>query len=109
MESHVSGEAPLGKELNEATTEGAHKAELIAAPVLVIVLLLVFQVAGRGGHPADHGTGHRPRLVRGRVDHPQLHLARRDRAEPGVGVGLALGVDYSLLIITRFRERSTTA
>ena len=32
VESHVSGEAPLGKELNEATTEGAHKAELIAAP-----------------------------------------------------------------------------
>ena len=38
LESHLAGEAPLGKDINEATTEGAHKAELLAAPILIIVL-----------------------------------------------------------------------
>src|SRR3954462_14666187 len=57
VNAHVSGEAPIGKELNEATTDGAHKAELIAAPVLIIVLLLVFRSPVAAAIPLILGQG----------------------------------------------------
>jgi putative drug exporter of the RND superfamily len=104
VDAHLSGESPLGKDLNEATTEGAHKAELIAAPVLVIVLLLVFRtpvaaaiplIMGQGTVFASFGV---ISLILGFADLDAIALSL------AAGVGLALGVDYSLLIITRFRE-----
>jgi RND superfamily putative drug exporter len=104
VESHVSGEAPLGKELNEATTEGAHKAELIAAPVLVIVLLLVFRSPVAAAIPLIMGQA--TVLASFGVVSIILSFTSLDAIALSLasGVGLALGVDYSLLIITRFRE-----
>ncbi len=104
LESHLAGEAPLGRDINEATTEGAHKAELLAAPILVIVLLLVFRspvaaaiplVMGQGTVFASFGV---ISLILDRADLDAISLSMAS------GIGLALGVDYSLLIITRFRE-----
>ena len=104
LQAHISGEAPIGKELNEATTDGAHKAELIAAPILIIVLLLVFRspiaaaiplIMGQGTVFAAFG------IVSIILDFAPLDAISLSLAS---GVGLALGVDYSLLIITRFRE-----
>ena len=104
IEPHFAGEAPLGRDINEATTEGAHKAELLAAPILIVVLLLVFRspiaaaiplIMGQGTVFASFGVIS-ILLEWTKLDAVALSLAS--------GIGLALGVDYSLLIITRFRE-----
>ena len=104
LESHLAGEAPLGKDINEATTEGAHKAELLAAPILIIVLLLVFRSPIAAAIPLMMGQG----TVFASFGVISLILERTDLDAISLsiasGIGLALGVDYSLLIITRFRE-----
>ncbi|HKF79799.1 MAG TPA: MMPL family transporter [Thermoleophilaceae bacterium] len=102
--AHTSGEAPIGKELNEATTDGAHRAELIAAPVLIIVLLLVFRSPVAAAIPLVMGQG--TVFAAFGVISIILDFASLDAISLSLasGVGLALGVDYSLLIITRFRE-----
>jgi RND superfamily putative drug exporter len=104
VDAHLSGESPLGKDLNEATTEGAHKAELIAAPVLIIVLLLVFRTPVAAAIPLIMGQG--TVLASFGLISLILEFADLDAIALSLasGVGLALGVDYSLLIITRFRE-----
>ena len=43
VEAHLAGIPSLGTEVNEASIEALHKGELIAAPLLIIVLLLVFR------------------------------------------------------------------
>ncbi len=104
VEPHLAGESPLARDMNDAMSEGAHRAELIAAPILVLVLLLVFRspiaaavplVMGQGTAFASFGV---ISLILERADLDAISLSLAS------GIGLALGVDYSLLIITRFRE-----
>ncbi len=104
IESHLSGNAPLGRDINEATTESIHRAELITFPILILVLLLVFRTPIAAGIPlvialgtTQAGFGVISILAElWDLDAIALSLASM--------IGLALGVDYSLLIVTRFRE-----
>lgn len=104
VEPHLSGLAPLGRDINDATVESLHTGELIAFPVLIVVLLLVFRSPIAAAIPlgvalgtVEAGTGIIS-IVTGftSLDAVALNLASM--------IGLALGVDYSLLIVTRFRE-----
>lgn len=104
VEPHLSGLAPLGKEINEASVDSIHQAELYAFPVLIIVLLLVFRTPIAAAIPlivalatVQAGSGVIALLTEViELDSIALSLASM--------IGLALGVDYSLLIVTRFRE-----
>ncbi len=104
VKSHLAGEAPLSRDLNDATTDGAHKAELLAAPILIIVLLLVFRSPVAAAIPLIMGQA--TVLASFGVISIILDVSDLDAIALSLasGIGLALGVDYSLLIITRFRE-----
>jgi RND superfamily putative drug exporter len=90
----------LRKAGNDATAIG----ELIAVPVLLIVLLLVFRSVLAALMPVVVG-GAVVAATRG-VLSLLLHVVQIDLfAIAVVGMlGLALGVDYSLLVVSRFRE-----
>jgi putative drug exporter of the RND superfamily len=99
-----SGYATISRALQEESLRAAERAELYAVPLLLIVLLLVFRsvlaaliplafgaitvLAGRG--VLVFLTGLMP------IDALSLVVCTM--------MGLALGVDYSLLIVSRFRE-----
>jgi putative drug exporter of the RND superfamily len=102
LDSHLSG--LFGRDLNEASVDAVHKGELIAFPVLVIVLLLVFRSPIAAAIPLvialgtlGSGFGIIALITRLQdLDALTLSLASM--------IGLALGVDYSLLLVSRFRE-----
>jgi RND superfamily putative drug exporter len=102
VETHLSG--VFGRDLNKASVDAVRKGELIAFPVLVIVLLLVFRSPIAAAIPLvialgtlGAGFGVIALLTRlQELDALTLSLASM--------IGLALGVDYSLLLVSRFRE-----
>jgi putative drug exporter of the RND superfamily len=105
LEAHLTGYADLANGVATASFSALQKAELIAAPLLAIVLLLVFRSAVAAAVPMFLGIatigaarGVLVLLNKGLfpLDSVALNLASM--------FGLALGVDYSLLLVSRFRE-----
>src|SRR3954468_7940014 len=104
VERHISGLTPLGRDINQATVDSIKQAELITYPVLLIVLLLVFRTPVAAAIPLIvagatrlAGVGAIALITEfGPLDSIAVSIASM--------IGLALGVDYSLLIVTRFRE-----
>jgi RND superfamily putative drug exporter len=104
LEAVQSGYATISRSLQSESLGAAERAELLAAPLLLLVLLVVFRsllaaliplalgamtvLAGRGVLVLL--TGLMP------IDALSLVVCTM--------MGLALGVDYSLLIVSRFRE-----
>jgi RND superfamily putative drug exporter len=99
-----SGFASVSRALQEETLHSTERAELIAVPLLLIALLLVFRSLVAAAIPLAFGA---LTVFAGRgvlvllssampVDSISLVVCTM--------MGLALGVDYSLLIVSRFRE-----
>ncbi|MEA2221213.1 MAG: putative drug exporter of the superfamily [Solirubrobacteraceae bacterium] len=100
----VTGMPLLSSEGTRRTLSAIHRAELIALPLLFIALLLVFQSMAAALIPAAFGaatiassTGALWLLG------PSVHLDAFALAISCM-VGLALAVDYSLLMVSRVRE-----
>jgi RND superfamily putative drug exporter len=99
-----SGYATISRALQKESLGAAERAELIAAPLLILVLLLVFRSALAAAIPLAFGaiTVFAGRgvlaLLTGAMPIDALSLVVCTM------MGLALGVDYSLLIVSRFRE-----
>ena len=100
----VTGMPLLSSEGTKLSLSAIHKAELIALPLLFIALLLVFQSLLAAAIPAIFGaatiasaTGLLALLA------PAVHLDAFALAISCM-VGLALAVDYSLLLVSRVRE-----
>ena len=104
VRAHLAGIPSLGSEVNKASIEALHKGELIAAPMLIIVLLLVFRSPIAAAIPLVIAVG---TVITGYgilsliLEFEDLDAVSLSAASM---IGLALGVDYSLLIVTRFRE-----
>jgi RND superfamily putative drug exporter len=102
VETHLSG--LFGRDLNEASVDAVHKGELIAFPVLVIVLLFVFRTPIAAAIPLVIAVGTVASgfgviaIITELQDLDALTLSLASM------IGLALGVDYSLLLVSRFRE-----
>jgi putative drug exporter of the RND superfamily len=99
-----SGFATISRSLQEESLAAAERAELLAAPLLLLVLLLVFRSLAAAAIPLAFGAA---TVFAGRgvlvflaglmpIDALSLVVCTM--------MGLALGVDYSLLIVSRFRE-----
>jgi putative drug exporter of the RND superfamily len=99
-----SGFASVSRALQEETIGATERAELLAAPLLLLVLLIVFRSVVAAAIPLAFGA---LTVLAGRgvlvllssvmtVDAISLVVCTM--------MGLALGVDYSLLIVSRFRE-----
>jgi putative drug exporter of the RND superfamily len=102
VKTHLSG--LFGRDLNEASVDAVHQGELIAFPVLVIVLLLVFRTPIAAAIPLVIALGTVASgfgiiaIITELQDLDALTLSLASM------IGLALGVDYSLLLVSRFRE-----
>jgi putative drug exporter of the RND superfamily len=99
-----SGFASVSRALQEESLSSTERAELVAAPLLLLVLLLVFRSVVAAAIPLAFGA---LTVVAGRGVLSLLTGAMTIDALALVVctmMGLALGVDYSLLIVSRFRE-----
>jgi len=99
-----SGFATVAQALQEESLNATERAELVAAPLLILVLLLVFRSLVAAAIPLLFGA---LTVVAGRGVLSLLSGAMTIDALSLVVctmMGLALGVDYSLLIVSRFRE-----
>jgi len=100
----VGGFAAGFNETNDQTREDLTKAELIAFPVLAILLLLVFRGVVAAGIPlligviSILGTFLVLRLMSGVVDTSLFAM------NIATGLSLGLAVDYALLMVSRYRE-----
>jgi len=108
VEAEVSGRTPLVRALNEASLDSLDKGELIAIPTLIILLLLVFRSPVAAAVPLLCGVGVTVigtglmAALNNVFDLDALALNMLTM------IGLALGVDYSLLMVSRFREELAT-
>src|SRR5436853_583768 len=99
-----SGFATVAQALQEESLNATERAELVAAPLLILVLLLVFRSLVAAAIPLVFGA---LTVLAGRGVLSLLSDAMTIDALSLVVctmMGLALGVDYSLLIVSRFRE-----
>ena len=104
LQAEVSGRAPLVRALNDASLDSLDKGERIAFPILIVLLLLVFRSPIAALIPLACG------LLVTRIGMALMGVAERRFALDALAlnmltmIGLALGVDYSLLIVSRFSE-----
>jgi putative drug exporter of the RND superfamily len=99
-----SGFATVARALQKESLHSTERAELLAAPLLILVLLFVFRSFVAAAIPLAFGA---LTVVAGRGVLALLAEAMSIDALSLVVctmMGLALGVDYSLLIVSRFRE-----
>lgn len=100
----LTGQAPLMRAINGVALDALDKGELIALPILVIMLLAIFRSPIAALVPAISG------LLVTRIGIALMGLIGRGIQIDALAlalvamIGLALGVDYSLLIVSRFRE-----
>lgn len=104
LRSHVTGYADVSQGIEGGTVAAIEQAEIIAAPFLIAILLLIFRSPIAAGLPLFVGftTIAAARGVLALVN----HIYPLDALTLGVAsmMGLALGVDYALLMVSRFRE-----
>src|SRR4051794_25103775 len=104
VHAYVSGYADVAAGIDRETISALKRAEFIAAPLLIIVLMLVFRSPVAAVLPLALGmvtiaSGRGLIDIANRVwglDVVALNMASM--------MGLALGVDYSLVLVSRFRE-----
>jgi RND superfamily putative drug exporter len=104
VEATQSGYASVAKALQEESLTSTERAELLAVPLLILVLLLVFRSVVAAAIPLLFGA---LTVFAGRGVLALLSSAMTIDSLALVVctmMGLALGVDYSLLIVSRFRE-----
>lgn len=104
VRAYPTGKIPIGTSLEEESLKAAVRAERIAVPLLVLVLLLVLRapIAALlplmlGGLAVAASRG----VIRLAAELVSLDVAAVTAASM---LGLALGVDYAMLIVARFRE-----
>jgi len=104
VRSYLTGVAVIGRALQNATMADTAQAEMIALPVLILVLLLVFRSPVAAAVPLAMGGA---TVMAG---HGLLWLSSFLTPINSLGVAiaammsLALGVDYALLMVSRVRQ-----
>ncbi|HEX2128978.1 MAG TPA: MMPL family transporter, partial [Solirubrobacterales bacterium] len=104
IEARMTGTPDIAQGVHGDTVDALRQAELIAAPIMLIVLLLVFRSPVAAAIPlflglATVGAGRGLLSVINEfivLDAGALNMASM--------MGLALGIDYSLVLVSRFRE-----
>ncbi len=104
LEVEMGGFAPGFNETNDQTRTDLTKAELIAFPILALLLLFVFRGVVAAAIPlliggvSIVGTLFVLRIMAGFVDTSLFAL------NIATGLSLGLAVDYALLLVSRYRE-----
>ena len=99
-----TGYATISRAIQRESIDSAERAELIALPILLVVLLLVFRSPIAAAVPL--GFGAVTVLASRGLLWALTHWVDVDALALTVCtmMGLALGVDYALLMVSRFRE-----
>jgi putative drug exporter of the RND superfamily len=99
-----TGQATLTRTIQDDSIDAAEEGELIALPILLVVLLLVFRSPVAAAIPLGFGA------VAVLTSRGLLSLLTNFFGIDALALtvcsmmGLALGVDYALLLVSRFRE-----
>ncbi|HYV14908.1 MAG TPA: MMPL family transporter [Conexibacter sp.] len=104
MTTEVTGLGPLVRAINQASLDSLDQGERIAIPILFFMLLLIFRSPLAALVPALAGllvTRIGAALMGVVAQHVNIDALALNMLTM---IGLALGVDYSLLIVSRFRE-----
>jgi RND superfamily putative drug exporter len=104
IHAHVGGVAAVAVALQKNALEATHHAEMLVAPILILVLLLVFRTPVAAALPLMVGGA---TVVAGRgLLLLTTHLLPVNALAVAIAsmMGLALGVDYALLMVSRFRQ-----
>lgn len=108
VRSHVTGAAALDYDLNIQTKKDTLHAELIAGPLLIVILLLVYRAVGpvivtlAVAGICLAGTQGLGTLLAWTTDLSNLYITGASL------IGLAVSVDYCLFVIARFKENLAT-
>jgi RND superfamily putative drug exporter len=101
---YIGGGAAIAKAINTRISEDLARAEAIAIPVTFVLLLIVFGGLVAAGMPLLVGVG----SIVGSLFVLFLVTYVTDISVFSInvvtGLGLGLGIDYSLLVVSRFRE-----
>ncbi|MGE5336019.1 MAG: MMPL family transporter [Nitrososphaerota archaeon] len=104
VRAHIGGVAAIATALQRDALDATHRAELLVLPILVVVLLLVFRTPVAAAVPLLMGAATvlagRGLLLLSTYAMPVNSLAVAIASM----MGLALGVDYALLMVSRFRQ-----
>ena len=102
---HLTGFAEINQALTKESVHAVERGELLAAPILVILLLLIFGSPIAAGMPLFLG-GCVALAGAGLLDLVNRFVTPLEVTSITLGTvtALALGVDYSLLLVARFRS-----
>jgi len=104
VHANTAAYATLSKAIQEESIAASEQGELIALPILLIVLLLVFRSPVAASIPLGFG------ILTVFASRGLLHFGASWYSVDAFALtvctmmGLALGVDYALLMVSRFRE-----
>jgi RND superfamily putative drug exporter len=104
VEATQTGFATLSRAIQDESIHATHRSELIALPILLLVLLLVFRSPIAAIIPLSFGA------ITVITSRGVLSLLSSAISIDGFALtvstmmGLALGVDYALLMVSRFKE-----
>jgi RND superfamily putative drug exporter len=102
--AHTAGFASIAKAIQDESVTITRRGELIVAPILLLILLLVFRSPVAAAIPLAFGAT-TVIAARGLISLAAGFVEISDFAlSVGTMIGIALGVDYALLIVSRFRE-----
>ena len=104
LEHYVTGSPAANYDSLGASEDDAHRAELIFMPVLFVLLLLVFRTLPSALIPLSLG-GMAVLMIQGLLYLVASAVPTSIFAlNTGSMIGLALCIDYSLIVVTRYRE-----
>jgi len=109
VRTHVTGLDAVSRDGMHSSLRAVHRAELIALPVLLLVLLLVFRAPLAALLPVAFGAS--TIVASTGVLELLAGPLRLDAFATAIAtmMGLALAVDYSLLVVSRTREERAAA
>lgn len=104
VEAHVTGWAAVQTDLFDEAMGGARRSEKLAIPVVLVVLLLIFGSVVAGLLPLGLGIVSVGTTMA--IFYFYAQYLPIDSTAPVVisMLGMGVGVDYSLLLVSRFRE-----
>ena len=103
-QTHITGEVPLNEALQHAAEEDIARAEMLAMPVLLVLMALIFGSLTAAALPITVGVV----AILGAMGLLRLLTLVTDVSTFALNVttilGLGLAIDYSLFMVSRFRE-----
>lgn len=102
--AHLTGEYPIASDIYYESIQAVNSSDIIAIPIILLVLLIIFRSVVASLVPL--GLGLISIVISLAAYYFYAHFFHGDTMAPAIisMLGLGVGIDYSLFIVTRFRE-----